>query len=204
MVARYRTVSDEDLVEMIVKQGKTDVFSVLYERYSDKVYRKCLSFEKDRDSAHDLVHDVFLKVFLQLSKFEARARFSTWLYSITYNYCVEQHRKRAKMPSQDIDDNPELAVFDDDDDLEIFEVRATALKKAMEKVSPEDKAILLLKYQEDASIKELMELLNVSKSAVKMRLSRARQRAKEIIDEMNLDNVVISTLIAISLCLLFL
>lgn len=88
-------LSDEDVIQLIIDKGKTNFFSVLYDRYSDKVYRKCLSFEKDKDVALDLSHDILIKVFLQLSKFQGRSRFSTWLYSVAYNYCVEYTRKKT-------------------------------------------------------------------------------------------------------------
>ena len=81
MAVKLRSpLSDEELINVIVVQGKTGMYGILYDRYADKVYRKCLSFEKDRDAAQDLAHDILIKVFIQLSKFEARSRFSTWLY----------------------------------------------------------------------------------------------------------------------------
>jgi len=183
MTRKYRTTSDEEIVEMIVQKGRSEIFGVLYERYSDKVYRKCLSFERDRDAAQDLAHDVFVKVFLQLSKFEARSRFSTWLYSVTYNHCVEHHRKKSKMPTTDIDEEYDIKEFDESAEQELFKYRFDILKKALDKANPEDKAILMMKYQDDFSIKDLMVHLSISESAVKMRLARARERVKHIIDQ---------------------
>lgn len=183
MTKKYRSTSDEEITEMIVRGGRSDIFGVLYERYADKVYRKCLSFERDKDAAQDLAHDVFIKVFLQLSKFEARSRFSTWLYSVTYNHCVEHHRKKSKMPTTDIDDEYDIKEYDESAENELFKYRADVLKKAMEKANPEDNAILMMKYQDDFSIKDLMGHFEISESAVKMRLARARERVKNIIDK---------------------
>lgn len=186
MAVKLRSpLSDEELIKIIVEQGKTGMYGILYDRYADKVYRKCLSFEKDRDAAQDLAHDILIKVFVQLAKFESRSRFSTWLYSITYNYCVEYIRKKSKLQTSQLDE--ERDDFTDTDDPAFLEMQSEALAQALQKVSPEDKMILLMKYQDDISIKELMTILNISESAVKMRLARARGRVKEIIDAMKWD-----------------
>ena len=174
-------MSDEEVIELILNKGKTNLFGVLYDRYSDKVYRKCLSFEKDKDVALDLSHDILIKVFLQLSKFEGRSRFSTWLYSISYNYCIEYTRKKNRLPLIALEED-RMDLQDEDSDWFLMENQLKSLKKALEEIHPEDKALLLMKYQDDISIKELMEIYQISESAVKMRLSRARQRVKEIID----------------------
>lgn len=176
-------LSDEALIELITQDGKTDFFGVLYDRYSNKVYRKCLSFVKDEDVAQDMVQDILLKVFTQLSKFKGKSRFSTWLYSITYNFCVEFYRKNNKYGTVDIDQGPEIPE-DTDNESEILSLRVDQLKRALEKVAPEDKMILLMKYQDDISIKELMDVFDISESAVKMRLARARQRVQIVVNEM--------------------
>lgn len=177
-----KQLSDEVLIEAITQKGETELFGILYDRYSNKVYRKCLSFVKDESAAQDMVQDVLLKVFTQLGKFQGKSRFSTWLYAITYNYCVEYYRKNNKYAMVDIDEGPDISV-DDDDEKELLKMRAEQLKWALDQVAPEDKMILLLKYQDDTPIKEIMDTLDISESAVKMRLARARQRVKQVVQE---------------------
>ena len=82
----------------------------------------------------------------------------------------------------DIDEGPDISV-DDDDEKELLKMRAEQLKWALDQVAPEDKMILLLKYQDDTPIKEIMDTLDISESAVKMRLARARQRVKQVVQE---------------------
>lgn len=176
------TLTDDKLIALVTTKGSTEHFGILYDRYANKVYRKCLSFVKNEEQAQDMVQEIFLKVFYQLSKFKGNSRFSTWLYAITYNYCVEQYRKLHKVKKVDIDDR--LDVPDDDDEKELLSIRAEHLKKALDMISPEDKMILLMKYQDDTPIKEIMATLEISESAVKMRLARARKRVREIVKEM--------------------
>ncbi len=174
-------MSDEALVLGIVEEGHTEWFDVLYRRYSGKVYRKCLSFSRDSDIAADMAQDVLVKVYHQLEKFSAKSKFSTWLYAITYNFCVEYYRKSSRFQFLSLEDN--MDPSDDFEDLEPLMSRCRHLHKALDLISPEDKALLLLKYQEDLSIKDLTERFRISDSAIKMRLSRARQRVKELIRE---------------------
>jgi RNA polymerase sigma-70 factor (ECF subfamily) len=182
-VKGYSKASDEDIIQAIIHEGKTELFGLLYDRYADKVFRKCISFVQDRDIAQDMVQDVLLKVFTQLSKFKGNSRFSTWLYAITYNYCVEYYRRSNRYPSADIDEGPDIAEPDDQAEKDLLGLRAEKLHKAMSLIAPEDKAILLMKYQDDTSIKDLTEHLDASESAVKMRLARARERVRALIQE---------------------
>ena len=181
---KTQLMSDEEIVRQIISEGQRDLFTVLYDRYSDKVYRKCISFTKEREEAKDLMHDVFLKLFFQLAKFDAKSRFSTWLYSVVYNHCVEYYRKESKKISQELDDDLNYSNEEEDEESELASYRSNNLKKAMEKISAEEKALLLMKYQDSFSLKEMMEVFNISESALKMRLARARQRVKVIIQEL--------------------
>ncbi|MEO0896751.1 MAG: sigma-70 family RNA polymerase sigma factor [Bacteroidota bacterium] len=186
----FTSMSDEELIDLIQNQNKSDLFGIIYNRYSDKIFRKCMSFVKDQDVAKDMVQDVLLKAYTQLSKFKGNSRFSTWLYAITYNYCVEHYRKNSRYIKVDINEGPEMAIEDQSEELGRFETRKNCLSNAMVGISIEDQAILKMKYQENTSIKELMDYLNISESAVKMRLARARKRLKVLVREAEHKTVV--------------
>lgn len=186
MVETESKLSDESIIEAVVERGQSDLYGLLYDRYSDKVFRKCISFSKDPEIAQDMVQDIFLKVFFQLPKFQGKSRFSTWLYAITYNFCVEYYRKASKHDFTEITNEAE-APDDSLEEQELLKTQASILKRALEIISPDDKAILLMKYQDEASIKEIQEAMNLSESAVKMRLARARQRAKEAIESLDTE-----------------
>jgi RNA polymerase sigma-70 factor (ECF subfamily) len=182
-----QVLSDEDLVAQIVSTNNTLFFSTLYDRYSEKVYNKCYSFSRNEDEAKDLTQDVFLKLFTKLYTFHAKSKFSTWLYAFTYNFCVNYVKRDKARKIDDASDSMEdhdynLSEIDDVTEEDLFEMRASKLKTALDNISPDDKAILLLKYQDDISIKELQTILKLGESAVKMRLKRARIR---VLDEHN-------------------
>lgn len=177
----FKVVADEELVRLYVETQRNVYFEELYDRYVDKVYRKCLSFVKNEAQAEDFTHDIFLRVVLKVGSFKEHAKFSTWLYSITYNYCMDQVRQVKKQAEVALDENFDLE--DDTEDLELVEMQTQGLKKALQKIDPDEKAILLMKYQDNFSIKEISETFKITESAVKMRLMRTKEKLKKIYTE---------------------
>ncbi|GAB3890914.1 RNA polymerase sigma factor [Spirosoma agri] len=172
--------SDEELVRLYVETQKNAYFERLYERYCDKVYRKCLSFTKDPVQAEDLTHDIFLKLVVKIGGFKEQAKFSTWLYSITYNYCTDQMRSPQRRAEVYMDEGWErLDVGEDDGLAELAEMEAQQLKKALDKLDPVEQSLMLMKYQDDVSIREIANLNGITESAVKMRLKRTRDKLRK-------------------------
>ncbi len=174
-------LSDEELVEAIVKTNDTLLFEVLYDKFSPMVYNKCYGFANGVDEAKDLTQDVFLRVFVKLASFKGNSKFSTWLYAFTYNHCVNYvtrsaakkiEKKSISSESIDIQNIGEEV----DSTYEFRNMKVEQLKKVMQLISPDEKMILLLKYQDNLTIKELSEALDIGESAVKMRLKRAKDK----------------------------
>ena len=171
-------MSDEELIEGIIRTNDSHLFSQLYDRYVKVVYNKCLGFSKSKEEAEDLTHDIFLKLFVKLRSFKGNSKFSTWLYSFTYNHCVNyvQRDSEKKKPKVPIDSYLEKFTDDEIPDDSIFSLKSEKLKKVLELIDVNDKVVLLLKYQDDMSIKEIQETLGIGESAVKMRIKRAKER----------------------------
>ncbi len=160
---------------------KTVYFDMLYERYAKKVYAKSLSMLKNTDEAEDAVHDIFMKILLKLSKFNLRSKFSTWLYAITYNHCIDKIRLNKKRNINQIEDEM-LDIPDGTEDNEKFllEIKVERLGTILEKIPKEDKAILMMKYLEEMKIKEIAQITQRTDSAIKMQLKRARHKLERI------------------------
>ncbi|MDH7912452.1 sigma-70 family RNA polymerase sigma factor [Winogradskyella sp. SYSU M77433] len=172
-------LTDEALVEAIVKTNDTLLFEVLYDRFAKMVYNKCYGFANSEDEAEDLTQDVFLRVFVKLGSFKGRSKFSTWLYAFTYNHCVNYVTRSTakKIEKQSVSSEIIENIGDAVDSTREFEtMKVEQLKRVMELIDPEEKMILLLKYQDNLSIKELSEALDIGESAVKMRLKRAKDK----------------------------
>lgn len=173
--------SDEELVRLFVLTQKNSFFEELYERYADKVYRKCLTLVKDSARAEDFTHDIFLKLIFKLGSFKEEARFSTWLYSITYNYCMDQLRVNKKRGKTNLEE--ELEVADEDVDVSVLieerDTDARRLHRAIDHLSTEERSILMMKYLDDLSIRDIASVFRITESAVKMRLLRSRENLRK-------------------------
>ncbi|WP_298779960.1 sigma-70 family RNA polymerase sigma factor [uncultured Polaribacter sp.] len=180
--------SDEELVFKIVETNNSQLFAILYDRFSKIVYNKCYGFAKNKEEAEDLTHDVFVRLFVKLKTFKGNSKFSTWLYSFTYNFCVnyvqrDKHKKQER--NTVVTDNiKEDSAFEEVEDVKLFELKSEKLAKALSLIDPKDKMILLMKYQDDMSIKEIKEVLGVGESAVKMRVKRAKARVISTYEEL--------------------
>ncbi len=181
-------LSDEEVISLYLKSRNSSYFTMLYARYSGKVFSKCISLLKDEQLSDDATQDIFLKIYLNLAKFSGKSKFSTWVYSITYNYCIDYIRKKKKernIFSEDIENVGEPLT--DVPDHELLEIEVSRLKRVMEVIPPGDKAVLLMKYQDDMSIRDIAEVLSKSESAIKMKIKRAKHKAQASYKEIYKD-----------------
>lgn len=173
--------SDEHLAAK-AKNGDKDAFGVLYARYFVLVFNKCLSFTKNTEEANDLAQDIMLRVMEKLHTFSGQSTFSTWLYAITFNYCTDYTRRKRNRRYEYLNPSFELAdeSLNQEESAISFEARQTSANLALKEISKEDQDLLLMKYMSQKSILEIQNMLNLSSSAVKMRLKRARERASNL------------------------
>lgn len=169
-------LSDERIIEQLSNQGEKNLFGLLYKRYHKKVLDKCFSFVKNGELAKELTEDIFSKTYEKLSSFKHQSSFSTWLYSITYNHCIDFLRAKEKMHYPDWNRKNEIPEILDESEEHFPDINFESLLTIMELIHPEEKALLLMKYMDDASIKDISSALRISENAAKMRLKRARSR----------------------------
>ena len=173
-------LTDNVLVDLIITSQDPILFKVLYERYALMVYNKCLSFSNNNHEAEDLCQDIFLKLFDKIKTFKGTSKFSTWLYSFTYNHCVNYYHRnkfrkyeKSTLNIEQIFDDTSKYVHDEDTHKTL---KIKRLNIVLGLISSDDKEILISKYQDFKSIKDLMKLYNVGESAIKMRLKRAKEK----------------------------
>ena len=120
------------------------------------------------------------KLIFKLGTFKEDAKFSTWLYSITYNHCMDQlrtNKKRGEVFQDEpleIPDDTDLNVIFDGDDVE-----AKNLKIALDQLTVDEKGILFMKYMDELSIRDIAGIFKVTENAVKMRLLRSREKLRK-------------------------
>ena len=179
---------DEELVGLIL-QGESKYFDVLYKRYYNKVFDKCTNLLKNRELAKEITKDIFSKVFEKLTSFKSKSSFSTWLYSITYNYCIDYLRTKNKLHYPDWNRNNEIPEIIDESDEDSPAIEYDNFLQVLEMIHPEEKALLIMKYQDNLSLRQISDSLRISEDAAKMRLKRARTRVlyiyKKVFGESN-------------------
>lgn len=178
---KKKKLSDTELIKLYLETQESRYFDRLYNKYATKVYSRCLSLLKDPGRAQDAAQEIFLKIFLNLSKFSERSQFSTWVYSITYNYCIDVIRRQKKQNaifSDEMEKAPDLA--EEVPDQALLEMEVGRLKEVLEQIPVGDKAVLLMKYQDELQIKEIASILNKTESAVKMKIKRAKHKAQSV------------------------
>lgn len=181
---RVSELSDDELIQRIVSSGNTTAFGELYDRYAQLVYAKCKNFVSKTDEVDDLVQDIFVGVYVKLKTFRGDSKFSTWLYAFTYNHCVNHYNREVKKKRLEVnfeeDQGEVLKMEDEISDETIFLLAADKLKMSLQQIEPTDKVVLLMKYQDDMTIKDMAKALGLGESAIKMRLLRAKKRIVEI------------------------
>lgn len=176
------SMSDEALALQLRENGDQRYFSVLAKRHEQKILKKCRSYVKQDEASEDLAQEVLIKVFLRINDFRNEARFSTWLFTIIHSTCLDYLRRNKKNVHSVITEKlaDELGEMVDGDDEVGEALSGQILEALLEQITPEEKMILLLKYKEKHSLKDIQQTLNLSESAIKMRLKRARDKVNRL------------------------
>lgn len=174
---KFNNLTDQELIDKIIRDGENEAFEILHYRYFPKVRDKCNSFLKSKLLSEEFANDILSKVYEKLNGFKGQSTFSSWLYSITYNAVIDYLRRKKQLHYPNWNQENLLPEIIDESDTDLQEISYENLLLVFEKIHPEEKALLLMKYQDSLSLKEIASSLAISEDAVKMRLKRARARA---------------------------
>lgn len=172
-----KTMTDEQLAIRFQAGGDALAFGELYRRHYSRLYHYCHTIVHNAEEAADLTQDTFAKAAEKIQHLKNPALFTSWLFRIAHNRCIDKAKDRQRHHTVSSDDGFQFA--DAEFDLDAALAKEDAIDRIallMEELSPEARTILLAKYCEGRSIHELTEQWGISESAVKMRLARARHR----------------------------
>ena len=169
--------SDEMLVSRCL-EGDTRAFGTLVERYQRVMYNVALRVVKRREDAEDAVQSAFVKAYSHLDRFNPEFRFYSWLYRIAMNEAL--NASRSGRTSTSLPDS--LQANDGLPDMDLQRSEATRqIEDGLMELSPEDRAIILLKHFEGFSYDDIAYIFDISSAKVKSRLFTARQRLKSVL-----------------------
>jgi RNA polymerase sigma-70 factor (ECF subfamily) len=177
MALTEAALTDEAIVERFRRTGDVSCFEALAVRHRDYVYRTVRRLVFDSEDAAELTQEVLVKAYLGLARFRSQASFRSWLRRIALNHCLN-HLTRSREP-----DPREAAMPDVSAALAERAETRLHVRSCLERMSPSDRLILLLKYVEDLDHHEMADMLGISVSASKMRVQRAKDRFLSIYQE---------------------
>jgi RNA polymerase sigma factor (sigma-70 family) len=176
MVRKRLEISDEEIVRKIRNEREVELYSIIYKRYFPKVLDKCYSLTHSRELAEELTGDILSKAYEKLDSFKGNASFSSWLYSVTYNYCIDYLREKKKLHYPEWNSSNELPEIIDETYDQEKEISYDRLMALLDQLHTEEKALIMMRYFDEMSLQQISEALRVTESAAKMRLKRAKAR----------------------------
>ena len=179
---------DKTLIQQVL-EGNQDAFALLVERYQKQVYNLCLRMMNHPTDAEDLAQEAFVKAWRGLRFYKFESSFSTWLYRLTTNVCIDHLRQQkrknaASLTVSEEDDGRELEVPDVAPGPEEQAIQAEnrqAVADAMVLLEEEYRLALTLRVVDELSYEQISEVLDIKVGTVKSRIARARERLRKIL-----------------------
>ena len=172
--------SDETLI-VKVAAGNRLAMQVLFARHHARVYRFVLRILGSEAVAEDLTSEVFLSVWQQAGRFQARSTFSTWLLAIARNKAMTELRRRHDLP--DNGNNTDMADPADDPEVSYaVRRRGEILRKCLTRLSREHREIIDLVYYHEKSVQEVAEIMDIPRNTVKTRMFYARKKLSRLLE----------------------
>ena len=180
------TINDENILIEAINNGNTKAYAQLVDRYKDLVYTLALRMLKHKEEAEEVAQDTFIKVFKSLDNFKGDSKFSTWIYKVAYNTCLDTIKKNKKHHNNVAIDEytfNKLDTIDNALDNIIKEEKSVLIKNCINKLPEDSSALLTLFYFEELSLDEISKIINIEANTVKVKLFRARKKLAVILDQ---------------------
>lgn len=170
---------DQDLVRL-VKEGDKGAFGKLASRHYELVYAVAFGILGNREEALDVTQEVFMKAFLEIQKFQGNSKFKTWLYRISVNAAIDVSRR--KRPTEPIEEKTDLQTREPSPREQAGRGEIQGLvQKGLDLLSPEHRAVLVLREWHELSYDEIAETLQIEVGTVMSRLFYARKKLAEVL-----------------------
>ncbi len=188
-------MTEEKVLIRRILSGDQDAFAQLVKTYETQVYNLCLRMVGNQEDAKDLAQESFIKAWRGLQFYKFESAFSTWLYRLTSNVCIDFLRKQKRRPvvSMTMQEEEEtLTELEVPDSAPLPEAQVLYLEQkqaiaaAMNQLEEEFRTVLTLRVIEDLPYEEIAEILDLKIGTVKSRLARARNKLKTLLEHGNI------------------
>lgn len=177
--------SEEAALVRRVQAGDETAFREIVERYQSKVFSIIYGILRNRNDAEDIAQQVFAKIYFSIGSFDFRSSLLTWIYKITVNECYDYLRKkrvRKLVYESDFTEEDALRMMNTEQPVDQVRAVDTVLAqrdlvmKLLERISAEERTLILLKEVEGHSVEELAQMTGLNQNTIKVKLFRARQK----------------------------
>ena len=175
-------INEENRLIQRVQEGDYAAFRQIMEKHQEKIYYLAYDMTGNQQDAEDLSQEVFIKAYHSLKKFRGEAKLSSWLYRIAVNTCIDKIRKKKEVPvlitdeQEDNDWYPTQYLVDnsaDPEDIAESGIMQQNIHVALQKLSPREKSVFVLRHYNELQLKEISDILNLSIGTVKSLIFRA-------------------------------
>ncbi|UQZ34479.1 hypothetical protein C2I18_13700 [Paenibacillus sp. PK3_47] len=183
LATKQENLPDKQQVEAVilsVQNGDTGQFAFIAESFQQPVYRYCCRLLGNRQDAEDAVQDILVKAYQSLGQYKPDAGFSAWLYKIACNHCLNLLRRRRLQRHVMRIFRPETLAASAEQTLE-ERLYSPSLELALDKLTLEERNILVLRVFEELTFLEMSQILNISPNALHKRMERIKRKVRETI-----------------------
>lgn len=169
------TSTDDSLLAAVAATGSVAAFETLVERYSRRVYALTVRITGSAPDAEELTQDVMMRIYDRAASFDGRSSVGTWIFRIAYNTAIDHTRREQRRPDRppSTEEMPDRADITADADP-----RIAKLEMALRGLQAADRALITLYYYDSHTIAEIAEITHMTRSNVKVRLMRLRERLR--------------------------
>lgn len=167
-----------------VLKGDQNAYGEIVELYKDKVFHLCYRMLGNRHEAEDMAQEAFIRAYVNIARFNLELKFSTWIYRIATNLCIDRIRKKKPdfYLDAEVSGTDGLTMYSQvaahtnlpEDDLESMELQTT-IQREISRLPEKYRSVIVLKYIEELSLKDISEVLDMPLGTVKTRIHRGRE-----------------------------
>ena len=174
----------EEILIAKAQSGDEEAFEKLLTKYKNMILSMAYYISRNENDALDMAQEVYVKLYKNVYKFEGKSKFSTWVYSVARNTCIDEYKRiKRNRNYYETDKNDVSAETDGPEEIILRKEHCDFVRMILSELPPIYNRILTLRYIENLSYREIAERLDCSEGTVKSRLFRGKKMMKKIIDE---------------------
>jgi RNA polymerase sigma factor (sigma-70 family) len=185
------TTNDESFLVARIVSGDVACFAQLVDLYKDLVFTLSVRILKNREEAEEVSQDAFIKIYKSLASFKGDSKFSTWVYRVTYNCCLDRLKKNKKYLN---DVSIDAYIFNQLDSIDnaleglIKKEKHKLIRNCVGKLPEDSRAIITLFYFDELTLEEISSITGIESNTVKVKLFRARKKLAVIMEQYLIPN----------------